>query len=351
MEPRRDVRISLDTWSVLKVIAVLLALGFLYLIRDILALIFASLFLAALMHPAAESLARKRIPKGVTVITLYLLLFGLAVLTLSLLFPVFIQQSSHLIDSFGQSWSTLSGGWHWLQDLSGRYGLGDNLQSGLQSLQVELAGLAGGLVGRLGDIIAGVVGLVVVLVMAYYMVVQEKDARRALHNFVPEEYQEIVASILKRVEEKIGHWLLGQISLCLIIGVMYYVGLLIVGSKGALVFAVWGGFTEFIPYLGPILGAIPPVVLALTESPVKALLTLLVLVIIQQSEGHIIVPKVMQKAVGLNPLVSIAALLIGAKLFGLVGALMAIPVATAVSAVLSELYRWRKQAPAEPGEL
>ncbi len=346
MEPRRDVRISLDTWSVLKVIAVLLALGFLYLIRDILALVFASLFLAALMHPAAEALARRRIPKGVTVITLYLLLFGLAVLTLSLLFPVFVQQSSHLLDSFGQSWNTLSGGWHWLQDLSGRYGLGDNLQGGLQSLQAELAGLAGGLVNRVGDVIAGVVGLVVVLVMAYYMVVQEKDARRALHNFVPEDYQEIVASVLKRVEEKIGRWLLGQISLCLIIGVMYYVGLLLVGSKGALVFAVWGGFTEFIPYLGPILGAIPPVVLALTESPIKALFTLLVIVVIQQSEGHIIVPKVMQKAVGLNPLVSITALLIGAKLFGLVGALMAIPVATAVSAVLSELYRWRKQAPA-----
>jgi len=223
--------------------------------------------------------------------------------------------------------------------------LGDNLQTGLQTLQAELAGFAGGLVGRVGDIIAGGVGLVVVLVMAYYMVVQEKDARRALQNFVPEEYQEIVSSVLKRVEEKIGRWLLGQISLCLIIGVMYYVGLLLVGSKGALVFAVWGGFTEFIPYLGPFLGAIPPVLLALTESPIKAVFTLLVIIVIQQSEGHIIVPKVMQKAVGLNPLVSISALLVGAKLYGLVGALMAIPVATAVSAVLSELYRWRKQAP------
>jgi predicted PurR-regulated permease PerM len=351
MEPRRDVRISLDTWSVLKVIAVLLTLVFLYLIRDILALVFASLFLAAVMHPAAQALARRRIPKGVTVIALYLLMSGLAILTFSLLFPVFVQQSSHLIETFGQSWQALSGGWHWLQDLSVRYGLGDSLQSGLLSLQAQLAGMASGLVGRVGDVVSGVVGLVIVLVMAYYMVVQEKDARRALHNFVPDEYQEIVASILKRVEEKIGHWLLGQISLCFIIGLLYYVGLLLVGSKGALVFAVWGGFTEFIPYLGPFLGAIPPIVLALTESPVKALLTLLVIVVIQQAEGHIIVPKVMQKAVGLNPLVSIAALLVGAKLFGLVGALMAIPIATAVSAVLSELYRWRKQAPEEPGNL
>jgi len=350
-EPRRDVRISLDAWSVLKVIVLLLAVYFLYLIRDILALIFAALFLAALMHPAAETMARKRIPKGLTVIALYLLLLGLSILTLSLLFPIFVQQSSHLINSFWQSWQALVGGWHWLQALSGQYGLGDNLQTGLESLQASLAGFATGLVGRVGDAMAGVVGLIIMLVMAYYMVVQEKDARRALQNFVPEEYQTVVSSILKRVEEKIGRWLLGQISLCLIVGVMYYVGLLIVGSKGALVFAVFGGFTEFIPYLGPILGAIPPVLLALTESPFKALFTLLVIIVIQQSEGHIIVPKVMQKAVGLNPLVSITALLIGARLFGLVGALMAIPVATAISAVLVELYRWRKQTPAEQLEL
>ena len=81
-----------------------------------------------------------------------------------------------------------------------------------------------------------------------------------------------------------------------------------------------------------------------TDSPLKALLTLVIMVVIQQSEGHIIVPKVMQKAVGLNPLISILALIMGAKFFGLVGALMAIPVATAVATTLTELYRWRKQA-------
>jgi len=349
--PTLERKISIDTWSLLKVIFILLFLAFLYLIRDILALVFAALFLAALMHPAADYLSRKRIPKGVTVIALYLLLLVLAALSASLLIPLLIEQSSTLLNTVRQSWQALSGGMHWLQDLSMRYGLGDNLQAGLQSLQLQLAGLAGGLVGTVTDFIFGVVGLIVVLVMAYYMVVQEKDARRALHNFVPDEYHEVVSAVLKRVEEKIGRWLLGQISLCLIIGVMYYIGLLLLGSKGALVFAVWGGFTEFIPYLGPFLGAIPPVLLAFTESPLKALLTLGVMILIQQSEGHIIVPKIMQKALGLNPLVSIVALLMGAKLFGLVGALMAIPVATAVSTVLSELYRQRRSSRQDSGKI
>ncbi|MBI5654502.1 AI-2E family transporter [Candidatus Uhrbacteria bacterium] len=348
MEPNREVRISIDTWSILKVILVVLALVFLYFIRDILLLVFGALFLAALMHPAVEYLSQKKIPKGVTVITLYVLLLAVSAACLSLFIPLLVEQGSHILATISQSWEALSGGVHWLQDLSSRYGLDDNLQTGLKSLQSELTGLAGGLVGTVTDFVSGTVGLVVVLVMAYYMVVQQKDASKALHNFVPEEYQDVVSSILNRVEEKIGKWLLGQISLCLIIGLMYYVGLLLIGSKGALVFAVWGGFTEFIPYLGPFLGAIPPVLLAFTESPIKAVLALIVIVVIQQTEGHIIVPKVMQKAVGLNPLVSIVALLMGAKLFGLIGALLAIPVATAVSAILSELYRWRQSAEKKP---
>ncbi len=353
MPERSEVKIVLDTWSILKVLAIFAIIGFLYLVRSIVALILAALFLAALIHPAAEFLSRKKIPKGVTVIAIYALLLGLGILTVSLLLPVFIDQSSHILESFGRSWETLSGGVHWLQDISTRYGLNDNLAAGLQSLQDQLAGLAGGIVDKVSDVLSAIVGLIAVMVMAYYMVVNEKDARRVFHNFVPEEYQEAIASILKHVQDKIGRWLIGQISLCLIIGVMYYIGLLLVGTKGALVFAVFGGFMEFIPYLGAILGAIPPVILALSDSPFKALLTFIVIIVIQQSEGHIIVPKVMQKAVGLNPIVSIVALLVGAELFGLMGALFAIPVATAVSAILSELYRQRdafRQASNKPYE-
>ncbi|MDQ7814642.1 MAG: AI-2E family transporter [Patescibacteria group bacterium] len=335
------MKITIDTWSILKILAIFALIGFLYLLRNIVMLVFSALFLAALIHPAAEYLSRKKIPKGVTVIAIYILLGGLAVMTISLLLPVFIEQSSHILESFGRSWETLSGGVHWLQDISTRYGFNDNLTAGLQSLQEQLAGLAGGLVGRVTDVISGFIGIIAVMVMTYYMVVNEKDARRVFHNFVPEEYQESIASILKHVQDKIGRWLIGQISLCLIIGLMYYVGLLLVGVKGALVFAVFGGFMELIPYLGAILGAIPPIILALSDSPFRALLTFAVIIFIQQSEGHVIVPKVMEKAVGLNPLISILALLVGAELFGLLGALFAIPVATAVSAILSELYRQR----------
>lgn len=334
--------IVIETGSIIKVIAILLTLGVLFLIRDILALVFIALFLAALMHPAARALARRRVPKGLTVISLYVFLFGLAALTVSLLLPPLIDQSTELIGSVGKSWATLSGSVQALKDFSVKYDLAQNFQAGVQSIEAQAGKAATGLFSTLADVFGGLVGLIVVLVMAYYMVVQEEDARKIFHNFVPEEYQDMSAAIIKRVEEKISRWLIGQLSLCLIIGVFYYVGLSAIGIDSALVLAIFGGFTEFIPYLGPILGAIPALLIALSDSPLKAALALGVIVLIQQLEGHVIVPKVMQKAVGLNPLVSIVALLVGAKLFGLIGALLAIPVATAMSAVLSELYRYHR---------
>jgi len=339
--PSQERKIVIETSTVLKVIGILLVLAFLYLVRDVLALLLAALFLAALMSPAVRYFATKRIPKGVTVLFLYIVLLGLAALCVSLLLPLLIEQSSNLANSIGKSWRVLSGAVSWLQDITLRYGLTENLQVGIQSVETQVTQAAAGIVSSLSGFFGGLVGLIIVLVMAYYMVVQEQDALNALRNFVPDEYQDFISSVLKHVEEKIGKWLIGQLSLCLIIGVMYYIGLSLIGVDAALVLALFGGFTEFIPYLGPILGAIPALLIALSDSPFKAALALIVLVVIQQFEGHVIVPKVMQKAVGLNPLVSIVALLVGAKLFGLVGALMAIPVATAVSVVLSELYRFR----------
>ncbi|MFA4953976.1 MAG: AI-2E family transporter [Patescibacteria group bacterium] len=334
--------ISVDTSSILKTLAILFALYVLYLIRGIVALVFAALFLAALIHPIADWLGRRRIPRGVTVVLLYLGMFGLAAVTLGLLLPPLIDQSSVLVSTLGKSLQMVSGGVEWLREISVKNGLALNLQSGFQSVQTQLTSVAGGFFSTLTDIFGGIAGLIVVLVMAFYMVVQEKEARSIFHNFVPQEYQGIFSGIFNRVEEKLGHWMLGQIALCVIIGSLYYVGLRLVGLDEALVLALFGGFTEFIPYLGPIMGAIPAVLLALTYSPLKALIVLVIIIGIQQLESQIIVPKLMQRVVGLNPLISILALLIGYQLFGLVGALTAIPIATAISVILVELYRNRQ---------
>ncbi|MBU4332000.1 AI-2E family transporter, partial [Patescibacteria group bacterium] len=145
------------------------------------------------------------------------------------------------------------------------------------------------------------------------------------------------------MQKKIGSWLRGQVILMIIIGILSYIGLLILGVRYALLLALFAGLMEIIPYIGPIFGAVPAVFIALTQSPIKGLLVIVLYLIIQQLENNLIVPKIMKRAVGLNPIVVILVILIGGKIAGIVGALIAVPVATAFSVMLKDFLDLRKQ--------
>ena len=171
------------------------------------------------------------------------------------------------------------------------------------------------------------------------MVVQEEEGQA--EKYRTGDYQHLAAS-LRPACRKVRPLAHRPAGLRLIVTI-YYIGLRLLGVQGALVLAILGGFTEFIPYLGPILGGIPAVLVALSQSPTLAFITLILYVAVQQAENHILVPKVMQKAVGLNPVLSIVALLVGGKLFGIPGAILAIPVATACSVAVKEIFRFQRE--------
>ncbi|KKS14295.1 MAG: hypothetical protein UU67_C0003G0017 [Candidatus Daviesbacteria bacterium GW2011_GWB1_41_5] len=151
--------------------------------------------------------------------------------------------------------------------------------------------------------------------------------------------QEKVQKILRLVEEKLGAWLRGQVVLSLLIGAMTYAGLLILGVEFALPLAILAGLLEVVPVIGPIIAAIPAVLLALTVSPFQAGLVTGLYVAIQQLEGHVVVPQVMRRAVGLNPLLVILAISVGGRLLGIGGALLAVPIAVVIQLVLQETLK------------
>lgn len=341
--PTSERDITIKTSTIVKILAIFGVLYLVWLVRDILGLLAGALFLAALIHPLARWGEKRKIPKGITVIAVYIALFALLVLAFALIIPTMLEQVTGLSNTIGSSITTLSSSVQSVRDFSAQYGLADNLSTSVASVQEQLSHIATGFVAALGDLFGGLARLVIILVMAFYMVVQDREAIKLFHNLVPDSYQEMSAQIVVRVEEKISKWLSGQLMLSLVIGILYYIGMLVLGIDSALSLAIFAGFTEFVPYLGPILGGIPIVIVAFNDSPVKALFALALLAIIQQLENHVIVPKIMQKALGLNPLASIIAVLVGAQLFGVIGALVAIPVATAISVVLSELYHFRQE--------
>jgi predicted PurR-regulated permease PerM len=180
-------------------------------------------------------------------------------------------------------------------------------------------------------------------VLTFYLVVEQNAVKKIIKSFTPEERQELILQIYRRIQQRLGWWLRGQVILAFIIGFLAYIGLLILRVDYPAILALVAGVTEIIPYLGPIVGAIPAVFIAFFQSPVKALLVIILYYIIQWTENNVIVPKVMQKATGLNPIVVIVAIMIGAKVAGIFGVLLAVPVATALNIVVEEYLAWQKE--------
>jgi predicted PurR-regulated permease PerM len=191
--------------------------------------------------------------------------------------------------------------------------------------------------GTLG-VFSGLFGFVTVMVVSFYLVVADENGMKELiRPLVPITRQGQVMQIISKIQKKMGLWVLGQLILSLSIFALTFIALMILGVKYALVLALLAGLFEVVPYIGPILSAIPAFFFALIQSPALAVGVVVLYILIQKIEGYVLVPKVMQKAVGASPLVILLSLLIGFKLAGIVGLLLAVPVASALLVVIEEL--------------
>jgi predicted PurR-regulated permease PerM len=346
MSSKSPSSISISTGTILRVIGILLALATLWLVRDILLYLFMALLLAGVMYPLVRWAAKYHIPRGISVIVCYILLFGLIGFTFALLIPPILIEARQFTALYadGTSWQWITNALNAIREFATHYSLPNAWQTSMADLQGQFSQGVAAVASTLLDIFGGIAGLVIVLVLAFYLIVEESAVKTLFHNLVPEKYQIIGSRLVWQVIDRLGGWLRGQIVLCVLIGVLYFIAFSLIGLPYALLLALLGGVFEFIPYLGPIVSAVPAIILAATISPWHVLAVLAATILIQQAENHIIVPKVMEKTIGLNPIISILAVMAGANLFGFVGVLFAIPVATAVSVVITELLGTHKAA-------
>ena len=186
------------------------------------------------------------------------------------------------------------------------------------------------------------VSIVVVLSLTFYMLVKEEGMKKFLVSVTPGDHQEYVIFLFDRIHNKIGRWMFGQLALMFIMFLLSFAVLLIFKVPFALLLAVMVGLLEIIPYLGPIIAATLITIFGFLVSPLTGLLVLGSFTALQQIEGHVIVPQVMKKAVGLNPVVVILVLLIGIKLGGIMGAILSVPLATVASIFIGDTALNRK---------
>ncbi len=320
--------INISTSTIFRTILILLGLVFLYLIRDILMIVFVAIIIAAAINGPVSWLQKNKVPRILGVIFIFLLLFLLLALIISLVLPPLASQIKQLAIHFPEFLEKIGLS---VQEWWGQYRMDGNLQTLLDGLSQKLSQATSSVLATIVSIFGGLFSAVIVLVISFYLAVQEKGVKRFLVSLVPSEHQTYFSDLVERIQIKIGGWLRGQLLLMLIVGLLTFIGLYVLGVKYALTLALIAGLLEIVPYVGPILAAIPAVILAFFQAPLLALLVILLYIAIQQLENYLLVPQVMKKTVGLNPIFIIIVMLIGAKLAGILGIILSVPVAAAFS--------------------
>ena len=340
---KQPISINITSGTIIKTIAIIALAYFLYLVSDILILFFVSLVFSSALDPWVDQLKKRKIPRSASVLMLYFIVFSVLAVTLYLIVPPIIKEVNSMSNSLPSYIESMSSKFSLLKDYSLKYGLIDNTKSSFDTVTGYLQNTASGVFLTLFNIFGGIFSFVLILVLTFYMVVEESAIKKLVWSLAPEKHQTYIMHLINRIQLKMGHWLRGQLIVSLSLALMSYVGLEILGVNYALVLALLVGFFSFIPYMGAILGALPAVFIAFTQSSLLAILSIVLFYIVHFIEGNFLQPKIMQKVVGLSPIISILAILAGFKLAGFIGAILSIPVATALSVFIKDIFSSREE--------
>jgi predicted PurR-regulated permease PerM len=318
---------------------ILLIFGFyflfqiLYLVKDIILGLFVAVILSTALNPLVSKLEKLRIPRAISVLIIYLLLIVFVVFSISTIVPPLVQQTTNLIKSFPSDIITQN---IHLEQL--------NFQA-IELLSSQLTNVLS-VIKVISSTFSIIVAIVTFLVITFYLLIERKHLHRYIKIFFnSKEAEKEAEAFVNKFELQIGGWVRGEFILMMTIGVMTYIGLSLLRIEYALPLALAAGILEAVPNIGPTLSAIPAILVAYgtTMNPVTTLFVVALYILVQQLENHIIVPKVMQSSVGVNPLVTILTILVGLKLGGIIGGVLAVPIFLVLKLVYQDLIKPRNQ--------
>ena len=327
--------IEISTSALIKLFLIIFLLIFLFLIRDILLMFATAIVIASAIRPLVNLFSKHKIPRALSSLLIYLCIFVIFILVFRLILPPLILQMKQLIYQLPGYMARINIDISYWQNL---HNLEKDFIHILNNVSSKLGKSASSMFSAIVSIFGGFFSAFVILVISFYLCVDKDGFKGIFLYFIPFDKKEHVSSLIDRVEKRVGKWLRAQILLGVIIGILTYIGLIILKINYPLVLALLAGILEIVPYIGPVISAVPAVILGLSQSLVLGFWVIVFYIIIQQIEAHIIVPLIMKRAIGLNPIATILALLIGAKLAGILGMILAVPVAATIAEVLSSTY-------------
>ena len=327
-------------WATLVLVSLVFCFWLLFRFYQVIFTLFVAIVLGTVIRPVVSWLNRRGLPRIAAVILIYFLLLGLVISFLLLLFPLIFEQGTTIITAVPGYYQNLR---TWMVNYPNQ--LFGQLS---QSLPLVLPGLEP--VKQTGQQMLDSVGqafsyftsgfevifmATAILLLTIHWTLDGPRTIQSLLQMIPKNKRESIYDLISAMETKVGFYIAGQGVLCLVIGVMSLVAYLLIGLPNALILALIAGVLEAVPMIGPVLGAIPAAVIALSISPSKLGWVIASTVVIQQLENSLLVPRIMRKAVGVNPFVTLLSFFAFSSLFGIAGSLMAIPIAAIIQLLLN----------------
>lgn len=343
--------IDISIWGILKIVATIAVIFLIIQVWQI----FASVFLAAIisfaLEPSLAWLEKKNVKRIISVPIIYLTAFGAIAGIFSLVLPGLLEEIRILSLDLPDKIDTFVS-----ENLSDTFlgGLVPNLQEFFSNIQDRVGDLGGNFFGFATTIFGGIISFLFVVIASFWFCLDRREVHRFLVAFTPAAHRNYITGLASRIQKRLGHWVQTQFILAVIMGFAVFILLTILGSKFALTLGVVAGFLEVIPFIGPLItGALMLGLVSLDSSDtmvlglfaldsfVKGLVAVVVYVIFQQIEQNFVVPTIMSKVVGSNPIVILVAALVGVELLGFWGVVLAIPTVAVISEIMQDIKKQR----------
>jgi predicted PurR-regulated permease PerM len=304
-------------------------------LKHVFTVLFTAILVASAISPASRRLARYGIPRGITILLLYISASLILAGVIALLVPLVADEVTSLQSSLPQYAREAQAQLARVAPNQAAH-LSDG--SIVTQLSNSLSTLAESLTGAAFAFISTGINIILILVMAYFMAAEENFARLVIRRFVPPPQRDQATLLMGRIGTRLGEWARAQLLLALFFGVAFGLGLRLAGVHYAVTLAVVGAVLEIIPYVGGFITVTLAVLVTLTQQPILAIWVLVWYGIVVELENHVIAPKLMDKVLGIHPLVIVVALFLGAESLGILGALLAVPIAIVFQVLLDEFY-------------
>lgn len=360
-DKERDINISISSGTIFKAIIIILLVVLFFVVKDLVLVVLTSIVLASAIEPLIVWMKKLRVRRLPAVIITYLVLALTFSCVIYFFVPPLVADTSSFLGAVPKYLDSISI-WNPInQDLTPQKTMATSLSEGLaqgsqavekltnkelslkdffDNLTKAFSNVSEGAFQTISAIFGGILSFILIIVLSFYLAVQENGVGNFLKVIIPKKYEEYAVGLWKRTELKIGYWIQGQLLLGLLVGVLVYLSLLVLGVKNALFLAVIAAMFEIIPLFGPILAAIPAIAIAFADTGTsQALLVAGSYLIIHQFENHLFYPLVVKKIIGVPPIIVILALVVGAKLAGFLGLILSVPVATTLMELFNDLQK------------